>query len=48
VKQIERGERHEQHVDAAEVKAKHANGMLEVRVAAPRAAKPKMIEVTAN
>ena len=35
-------------VDAAEVKAKHANGMLEVRVPAPRAAKPRMIEVTAN
>ena len=35
-------------VDAAEVKAKHANGMLEVRVPAPRAATPRMIEVTAN
>ena len=35
-------------VDAAEVKAKHANGLLEVRVPAPRAAKPRMIEVTAN
>ena len=35
-------------VDAAEVKAKHANGMLEVRVPAPRAAKPRMIEVTAD
>jgi HSP20 family protein len=27
-------------VDAAEVKAQHANGMLEVRVPAPQAAKP--------
>jgi len=35
-------------VDAAEVKAKHANGMLEVRIPAPRAAKPRMIEVTAD
>ena len=35
-------------VDAAEVKAKHANGMLEVSVPAPRAAKPRMIEVTAD
>jgi HSP20 family protein len=35
-------------VDAAEVKAKHANGMLEVRVPAPRAATPRLIEVTAN
>ena len=35
-------------VDAADVKAKHANGLLEVRVPAPRAAKPRMIEVTAN
>jgi HSP20 family protein len=37
-----------QGVDAAEVKAKHANGMLEVRVPAPRAATPRMIEVSAN
>jgi HSP20 family protein len=35
-------------VDAAEVRAKHANGMLEVRVPAPRAAMPRMIEVSAN
>jgi HSP20 family protein len=35
-------------VDAAEVKAKHANGMLEVRVPSPRAAKARMIEVTAD
>ena len=35
-------------VDAAEVKAKYANGMLEVRVPAPRAATPRMIEVTSN
>jgi len=35
-------------VDAAEVKAKHANGMLGVRVPAPRTAKARMIEVTAN
>jgi HSP20 family protein len=34
-------------VDAAQVEAKHANGMLEVRVPAPRAAAPKMIEVKA-
>src|SRR5882762_4394729 len=34
-------------VDAAEVAAKYANGILEVRVAAPRAAKPMMIEVKA-
>jgi HSP20 family protein len=34
-------------VDAAEVKAQHANGMLEVRVPAPRAATPRMIEVKA-
>jgi HSP20 family protein len=35
-------------VDAAEVKAQHANGMLEVRVPAPQAAKPRVIEVTSN
>lgn len=35
-------------VDAASVKAKHANGMLEVSVPAPQVAKPKMIEVTAS
>jgi HSP20 family protein len=35
-------------VDAADVKATHANGMLEVKVPAPRVAKPRMIEVTAN
>ena len=34
-------------VDPALVEAKHANGMLEVRVAAPRAATPRMIEVKA-
>ena len=34
-------------VDAAEVEAKYANGMLEVRVAAPRPAAPRMIEVKA-
>jgi HSP20 family protein len=34
-------------VDAAEVAAKYANGILEVRVATPRAAKPMMIEVKA-
>ena len=34
-------------VDAAQVEAKHANGMLEVRVPAPRAATPRMIEVKA-
>ena len=35
-------------VDAADVKAKHVSGMLEVSVPAPRLAKPRMIEVTAN
>jgi HSP20 family protein len=34
-------------VDAAEVEAKYANGMLEVRAAAPRAATAKTIEVKA-
>ena len=34
-------------VDSAQVEAKHANGMLEVRVPAPRAATPRMIEVKA-
>jgi HSP20 family protein len=34
-------------VDTAQVEAKHANGMLEVRVPAPRAATPRMIEVKA-
>lgn len=34
-------------VDAARVEAKSANGMLEVRVPAPRAATPRIIEVTA-
>jgi HSP20 family protein len=34
-------------VDAAEVEAKYANGMLEVRVLAPRPAAPRMIEVKA-
>ena len=34
-------------VDAAQVEAKHANGMLDVRVPAPRAATPRMIEVKA-
>jgi HSP20 family protein len=34
-------------VDAAQVKATHANGMLEVRVPTPRAAKPTTIEVKA-
>ena len=34
-------------VDATLVEAKHANGMLEVRVPAPRAATPRMIEVKA-
>jgi HSP20 family protein len=34
-------------VDAAQVKATYANGMLEVRVPAPRAAKPTTIEVKA-
>jgi len=34
-------------VDAAQVEAKSANGVLEVRVPAPRAATPRMIEVKA-
>ena len=34
-------------VDAAEVKAKHANGMLEVRVPAPQATTRRIIEVKA-
>ena len=34
-------------VDAARVEAKYANGMLEVKVPAPRAATPRMIEVKA-
>ena len=34
-------------VDAAQVEARYANGMLEVRVPAPRAATPRMIEVKA-
>ncbi len=34
-------------VDGAKVEAKYANGMLEVRVPAPRAAMPRMIEVKA-
>jgi HSP20 family protein len=34
-------------VDAAHVEATYANGMLEVRVPAPRAAMPRMIEVKA-
>ena len=34
-------------VDAAQVEAKDAEGMLEGRVPAPRAATPRMIEVKA-
>jgi len=34
-------------VDAAQVEASYANGMLEVRIPAPRAAMPRMIEVKA-
>jgi HSP20 family protein len=34
-------------VDAAQVEATYVNGMLEVRVPAPRAATPRMIEVKA-
>jgi HSP20 family protein len=34
-------------VDAAQVEAKHVNGMLEVRVPSPRAATPTMIEIKA-
>jgi HSP20 family protein len=34
-------------VDASQVEAKHANGMLELRVPAPRAATPRMIEIKA-
>ena len=35
-------------VDATEVEAKYASGILEVRVPAPRAATPMMIEVKAT
>ncbi|HZL93399.1 MAG TPA: Hsp20/alpha crystallin family protein [Vicinamibacterales bacterium] len=35
-------------VDAGQVEAKHANGMLDVRIPAPRAATPRMIEVKAT
>src|SRR6266851_4836262 len=34
-------------VDAAQVEAKYVNGMLEVRIPAPRAATPRTIEVKA-
>ena len=34
-------------VDGAQMEAKYANGMLEVRIPAPRAAVPRMIEVKA-
>ena len=34
-------------VDATQVEAKYANGMLEVRIPAPRAAVPRTIEVKA-
>ena len=34
-------------VDGAQVEAKYANGMLEVRIPAPRASVPRMIEVKA-
>jgi len=34
-------------VDATQVEAKYANGMLEVRIPAPRAAMPRTIEVKA-
>jgi HSP20 family protein len=34
-------------VDAAQAEAKYTNGMLEVRIPAPRAATPRMIEVKA-
>jgi HSP20 family molecular chaperone IbpA len=34
-------------VDATQVEAKYANGMLEVRIPAPRAAMPTTIEVKA-
>ena len=34
-------------VDVARVEATYVNGMLEVRVPAPRAATPRMIEVKA-
>jgi HSP20 family protein len=35
-------------VDAAQVEAKYTNGMLEVRVPAPRAATPRTIEIKAG
>ena len=34
-------------VDAARVEAKHANGLLEVRVPTPRAVTPRLIEIKA-
>lgn len=44
---FERSFRLPEGVDAAEVEAKYASGVLEVRVPAPRAATPMMIEVKA-
>jgi HSP20 family protein len=44
---FERSFRLPEGVDAAEVEAKYASGILEVRVPAPRAATPMMIEVKA-
>jgi HSP20 family protein len=44
---FERSFRLPEGVDAAKVEAKYASGILEVRVPAPRAATPMMIEVKA-
>lgn len=44
---FERSFRLPEGVDAAEVEAKYVSGILEVRVPAPRAATPTMIEVKA-
>jgi HSP20 family protein len=45
---FERSFRLPEGVDAAEVEAKYASGILEVRVPAPRVATPMMIEVKAS
>jgi HSP20 family protein len=44
---FERSVRLPEGVDAAQAEAKYTNGMLEVRIPAPRAATPRMIEVKA-
>ena len=44
---FERSVRLPEGVDGAQAEAKYTNGMLEVRIPAPRAATPRMIEVKA-